>query len=113
MLTAWDKWTPYSGCSKTCGGGETSKTRKCLLASGDCKGKSVVSKECNTEKCTVVGTFGKWTKWSTCDVTCGAGKKIKTRKCSTGKASDCTGEAMVSQICNKAQCAVACKIFLL
>jgi len=46
----WSRWSPYSYCSQTCGGGKKMRTRICL--SGDtCEGKRVQRRTCNLSPC--------------------------------------------------------------
>jgi len=42
------------------------------------------------------GVWGKWSKWSDCDATCGIGKQKRTRKCESG---NCVGPKLDSQSC--------------
>ena len=56
----WSEWDGWSVCSKTCGGGQTTRTRKCNNpppANGgvDCAGDSEETQNCNTETCPAAG----------------------------------------------------------
>ena len=49
----WNEWQ-IDGCSKTCGGGITSKTRTKKVEEahgGNCEGESTISESCNTQEC--------------------------------------------------------------
>jgi len=52
----WSEWGTWSTCSKTCGGGKSTRTRMCNNPSpanggSDCAGDSEESQDCNTETC--------------------------------------------------------------
>ena len=50
----WGKWGNWSVCTKTCGGGTRSRTRKCVKKckkGKDCVGLSEQSEHCNTKCC--------------------------------------------------------------
>ena len=59
----WSEWGAWSTCSKTCGGGKSTRTRMCNNPSpanggSDCTGDSEESQDCNTETCPAGNT--KW-----------------------------------------------------
>ena len=50
----WNNWSPYSACSKTCGGGSRSKTRTKKVKEvhgGNCEGEHKINESCNTQDC--------------------------------------------------------------
>ena len=52
----WGKWSGFGVCSKTCGGGTKSRSRKCNNPSPahggrKCSGSSTQSAQCNTQHC--------------------------------------------------------------
>ena len=108
------EWGPYgewSSCSKTCGGGETSRTRQVMVPESNggqaCEGEETETKTCNTELCPVDCEWGPYGEWSSCSKTCGGGEKSRTRLVSQlasngGKA--CEGEATETTSCNEAAC---------
>ncbi|XP_062907004.1 SCO-spondin [Mobula hypostoma] len=49
----WSKWSPWSQCSVSCGGGEQIRTRFCH--NPPCEGFPVQSKTCHTQVCLEVG----------------------------------------------------------
>ena len=56
ILAMWTKWTSWPECEVNCGGGHSTRKRKCELASTEideqqCSGLSSESRECGTAKC--------------------------------------------------------------
>jgi len=51
----WGSWTAWSSCTKTCGGGTTSRTRKVLISQSNggaaCSGGRNLVRNCNTSPC--------------------------------------------------------------
>ena len=50
----WGKWSVFSQCDKTCGGGKMFKTRNKLVIEengGSCPGWDKVVKDCNPQPC--------------------------------------------------------------
>ena len=80
-LTTWGDWTP---CSRSCGTGERTRSRKCNDDSSSrdknnpCKANLFQRETCNTQKCPV---YTEWTEWSSCTTTCGGGNQERTRVC--------------------------------
>ena len=80
-LTNWSEWTT---CSRTCGSGERTRTRKCndQTSSRDknnpCKENLFEREICNSQKCPV---YTEWSSWSSCSLTCGGGSQERTRVC--------------------------------
>ena len=59
----WGKWSEWSKCTKTCGGGETSKTRKKIATGtngGFCSGSAFKSKTCNEQRCDAPDPCPNW-----------------------------------------------------
>ncbi|VDI75885.1 Hypothetical predicted protein, partial [Mytilus galloprovincialis] len=109
----WGRWTGWSGCSKTCGGGETIRVRLCndpspigrgLDCSGDPRDRAV----CSSNVCPVNGNWGRWSGWSGCSKTCGGGKKKRTRLCNNpspiGGGLDCSADPQEFSVCSSNVC---------
>merc|ERR1719494_472807 len=55
----WGKWSEFTKCSKSCGGGTRTRTRKCdypapTIDGRPCEGDDTVTENCNQQKCQVV-----------------------------------------------------------
>jgi hypothetical protein len=62
--------------------------------------------ECNSNSCPV---WTEWTEWTACSVTCGGGKRQKSRECvlpEGARSRDlfCPGESLVVKKCNENKC---------
>ena len=49
-VAVWTVWTAWTYCSAFCGGGYSSRRRRCSTGR-NCEGENVDAKECNTETC--------------------------------------------------------------
>ena len=107
----WEYYDSWSSCSKTCGGGERSRTRQvAILASNGgiaCEGDATETEDCNTSDCPVNCEWGNYDSWSSCSKTCGRGEKSRTRKeaipASNGGLA-CEGDATEIEDCNDVVC---------
>jgi hypothetical protein len=74
-------WSDWSTCSKTCGGGKTSRTWTTTTQPKNggkaCPSPSSETKDCNTQGCKV-NCNGYWSGWSSCSKTCGGGTRSRT-----------------------------------
>ncbi|XP_071082134.1 coadhesin-like isoform X3 [Haliotis cracherodii] len=126
---AWSSyatWSPYTACTKTCGGGTQTKARSRTCTSPrpqfggrQCVGSSseTSSRSCNTHNCPVDGgwsTYSMWSPYSACSVSCGGGSqsRSRTRSCTNPTpaygGSQCAGEATdtYSRDCNTHPCPI-------
>jgi hypothetical protein len=46
-----------------------------------CIGELMQEAICNKGDCSVDGEWGQWTRWGTCDQTCGGGIQLRDRQC--------------------------------
>ncbi|XP_078346313.1 uncharacterized protein LOC144631689 isoform X2 [Oculina patagonica] len=113
----YSAWGPYGACSKPCGGGEQTRTRTCTNpppANGgkDCSGlgPSTSSRKCNENSCPIDGGYGNWNEWSTCSVSCGGGRRARSRQCDNptpqhgGKGCSELGPSTQTEECNTNDC---------
>ena len=83
----WSLWGKWGKCSAMCGVGIQQRTRICnnpppLYGGGDCFGSPIGERECKTGVfCPIDGGWGKWSKYSVCNVKCGIGVQKRFRKC--------------------------------
>ncbi|XP_061184990.1 SCO-spondin-like [Saccostrea echinata] len=111
----WTDWTPYSGCSVTCGFGKMTKRRSCTNpapAHGgkDCVGSSGYTITCKNINCPVDGGFSKWSFWTPCSASCGGGSRARGRLCNSPKpqynGKNCTGDYIQRDKCNAQECPI-------
>ncbi|KAK3083453.1 hypothetical protein FSP39_022988 [Pinctada imbricata] len=111
----WGSYGSWSSCSKTCGGGTSTRTRSCnsptpKYGGNSCSGSASESKTCGTSSCPVDGKWGSWGSWSSCSKVCGGGSQSRSRSCNNpspahGGAS-CSGSSSSIKNCNTHSCAV-------
>ncbi|XP_076816832.1 uncharacterized protein LOC143462518 isoform X2 [Clavelina lepadiformis] len=110
------EWSNFTTCSHSCDGGNQTRTRYCLEATGPspdgigCPSGQLSyneSQPCMTQACPAYGAYVN----STCSVTCGGGNLTRTRNCSyEGSPSSlcpgasATGEMSVIVTCNTQNC---------
>lgn len=116
----WSDWGSWSQCSVECGGGQQFRTRTCER--NNCDGTSKMARACNTHSCkgmnqwsvwlefgsetklSSVGVWSCWTDWSPCSVTCGLGKRSRTRDCMTPGKDGCEGLSTEFENCELPLC---------
>ena len=121
----WSNWGSWNGCSKSCGGGRSSRRRSCIGGRvTSCSGVSVDERLCNSNACpggcgnvtvmthtvcflpkglfTAEASWSTWGSWSSCTKTCGRGRSDRYRSCSGG--STCPGDGSEARWCNNNSC---------
>jgi hypothetical protein len=108
-------FTGFGACTETCGGGKKEKKRTTLVFpkyGGKACGASVVEDNCNTQCCPVNCELSTWSGFGSCDKTCGAGNKKRTR--SVISMRHCGGTVCMhkedSESCTLGPCAIHCKV---
>merc|ERR1712098_384206 len=106
-------WTLWTSCTKSCGSGSHSRSRKCdnpVPQNGGepCLGEKAQTSHCNVQPCPVNGGYGQWAHWSSCTKSCGTGGRERERKCDNptpqhgGK--QCFGNFKENEDCNTNPC---------
>eukprot|EP00928_Gymnodinium_smaydae_P095393 TRINITY_DN819_c3_g1_i1.p1 TRINITY_DN819_c3_g1~~TRINITY_DN819_c3_g1_i1.p1 ORF type:complete len:1040 (+),score=62.87 TRINITY_DN819_c3_g1_i1:250-3369(+) len=112
----WNTWTPFSGCSVTCGGGEQSRSRSMQIIAKNggapCDGPAKEEKKCSTRGCPVHCVFDAWMQWTSCDKTCGVGhhKRERTKSIPLNEGKQCEGVLHQEKSCNVRACPIDCKV---
>eukprot|EP00058_Branchiostoma_floridae_P018788 XP_002604277.1 hypothetical protein BRAFLDRAFT_88566 [Branchiostoma floridae] len=106
----WSDWSPWSGCSVTCGSGTQTRDRSCTNPApahggADCVGPDEEAQDCDTGvPCPVDGEWSDWSPWSGCSVTCGSGTETRDRSCTNPApahgGTDCVGPDEEVQACD-------------
>ncbi|KAG8594926.1 hypothetical protein GDO81_001367 [Engystomops pustulosus] len=107
----WSHWSPWSTCSQTgCGAkGIQIRRRTCISARPEislslekCRGEGIERRVCITQPC-ILGKWSSWSTWTPCTKTCGEGKSVRQRKCSSNS-MPCSGPSFQIQKCRTSPC---------
>uniref|UniRef100_A0A665WW25 Complement factor properdin n=2 Tax=Echeneis naucrates TaxID=173247 RepID=A0A665WW25_ECHNA len=119
----WAGWSRWSECSSTCIPQGQAATRSRLRSCSNpapssqppgqpCQGHNRQTEVCTQlPHCPVDGSWGPWSPFTSCSVTCGVGLQVSVRKCD-GPAPDhggqpCPGEERQTKVCpTKVHCPV-------
>ncbi|OWK06839.1 SSPO [Cervus elaphus hippelaphus] len=111
-------WGPWGSCSRSCGGlGTRTRSRQCVhpmpAPSGQgCRGPRWDLEYCLSPECPVPGGWSRWSPWSWCDRSCGGGRSLRSRSCSSpppkNGGAPCVGERHHARLCNPAPCEEGC-----
>ncbi|XP_063781355.1 SCO-spondin-like [Pseudophryne corroboree] len=115
---SWNPWSEWSECSRSCGVGQQRRLRT-YNPPGDngswCEDILTGNMErrfCNLQACKVNGGWSKWSPWSYCDRSCGGGRSVRSRSCTSpppkNGGKECSGEKYQVRICNPKPCAEGC-----
>ncbi|XP_029202215.2 uncharacterized protein LOC114966489 [Acropora millepora] len=115
----YSKWSSWTVCSASCGGGRQERSRSCTSpppspGGKDCSqlGPEKETGECNTNGCPVNGGYSTWTEWSDCSLSCGGGQSLRSRTCTNprpqhgGKKCTTLGHSVETKRCNTSACPV-------
>ncbi len=108
----WSAWSPWGGCSATCGVGTHTRRRTCSAGKGRCAGTGEHSELCKVRPCPVDGGWSEWSVFHPCPVTCGKGRHSRVRRCDNPAPKDggkrCSGSDTESSWCygKERQCPV-------
>jgi hypothetical protein len=108
-------WSNWSDCSKTCGGGVTTRSREITqpqIGRGVGCPETTQTAPCNTEACAQDCVVSDWSAWSACSQDCGGGTQSRTRSIirpQIGSGKVCP-PLIESQTCNSVACATDCQV---
>ena len=107
----WGDYGKWSACSKSCGGGEKTRSRakatEKVNGGNECLGEATQTETCNTALCPVDCVWGVYGDWSACSKSCGIGEKTRSRPKATEASNggqECQGEASETESCNEDAC---------
>jgi len=107
-------WSAFSSCSKTCGTGTRTRTRKITVhpvwGGYQCP-RLFEAEQCNTNSCPIDCVVSAWSPYGACSKTCGTGAHTRTRIVTRvaqfgGKA--CPAALTSSKDCSTGACPVHC-----
>jgi Spondin-like TSP1 domain len=108
-------WSDWSACSKSCGGGELTRTRTVITPAAHggvaCPALNE-TQSCNLQSCNVDCKVSGWSGWSSCTKSCEGGQQTRTRSIITaqaGRGAPCP-PLSEPQSCNTHACPVDCKV---
>uniref|UniRef100_H3AZK2 TIL domain-containing protein n=1 Tax=Latimeria chalumnae TaxID=7897 RepID=H3AZK2_LATCH len=111
---SWNPWSEWSECSRSCGVGRQQRIRTYNPPGPDgvwCEDTLTGNMDirfCNIQACIVDGGWSRWSPWSRCDRTCGGGKSVRTRSCSSpppkNGGKNCRGKKYQVKLCNPKPC---------
>ncbi|XP_069586533.1 SCO-spondin-like [Ranitomeya imitator] len=115
---SWNPWSEWGECSRSCGVGQQRRFRT-YNPPGDrglwCEDILTGHMErhfCNLQACKVNGVWSKWSPWSWCDRSCGGGRSVRSKTCTSpppkNGGKECAGEKYQVRICNPRPCADGC-----
>ncbi|CAC5374593.1 Coadhesin,Thrombospondin-1,Adhesion G protein-coupled receptor B1,Mucin-like protein,Hemicentin-1,Thrombospondin-2 [Mytilus coruscus] len=111
----WTDFGPWGVCSKTCGGGQQSRTRTCTNPSPayggeECQGSSQEIISCQEQHCPVDGGLTDFGPWGVCSKTCGGGLQSRTRTCTNPSpaygGNECQESNQETHSCQEQHCLV-------
>ncbi|RDD36819.1 SCO-spondin, partial [Trichoplax sp. H2] len=114
----WSKWTTWSPCNATCGGGFRYRSRTCTNPSpkGDgkaCEGSSREFEDCGMNACVVDCGWSSWSFWTSCSASCGGGISTRHREpvwpSGNIKKNECNDHRIETKYCNAQPCPGGCK----
>ncbi|XP_068828902.1 LOW QUALITY PROTEIN: SCO-spondin-like [Capricornis sumatraensis] len=115
---SWTAWAPWEPCSRSCGVGQQRRLRAYRPPGPGghwCPDVLTAYQErrfCNLRACPVPGGWSRWSPWSWCDRSCGGGRSLRSRSCSSpppkNGGAPCVGESHHARLCNPAPCEEGC-----
>ena len=111
----WSEWRSWGPCSFTCGGGFQIRSRACTSPEPKNGGLDCVTlsgeidteqQVCHDHSCSDTYGWDEWSEWSACNVSCGEGRKTRSRHChlKSDTSSSCEGDEMEFMKCDNDHC---------
>ncbi|GFR90780.1 hemicentin-1 [Elysia marginata] len=104
-IFSWSDWTAWTTCSKTCGGGQRSRSRSLFMSAVNTREETSV---CSQQPCPVHGMWAAWGGWAECSKACGLGRAFRDRTCTDPSpvygGEPCRGQGSESMICYSGPC---------
>jgi len=110
----WSSWGDWSECSRPCGSGNHSRSRRKLVQEkneGMCLGRPKQWEPCFEKDCPIDCKYGDWAPWGVCTKTCGDGHRTRIRPQLAVAAfggEECVGKPEEVDDCNTFPCPVDC-----
>ncbi|XP_016050982.1 PREDICTED: SCO-spondin [Miniopterus natalensis] len=115
---SWTAWAPWEPCSRSCGVGQQRRLRAYHPPGPGghwCPDILTAYQElrfCNLRACPVPRGWSRWSPWSWCDRSCGGGRSLRSRSCSSpppkNGGAPCVGERHHARLCNPMPCEDGC-----
>ena len=113
----YSPWSAFSKCTRSCNGGKQKRWRLCNNPSPKHGGKGCSRlgppsqiQPCNSSPCPVHGGYSEWSEFEACTRTCGGGRLIRRRNCTSpppayaGRNCSGLGPSAESIKCNTENC---------
>lgn len=113
----YSAWSDFSKCTRSCNGGKQKRWRLCNNPSPKHGGKGCSRlgpasqiQPCNSFPCPVHGGYSEWSEFEACTRTCGGGRLIRRRNCTSpppaygGRNCSGLGSSTESTKCNTENC---------
>jgi len=109
----WSAYTAFSKCSKQCGPGTKTRSRKCnnpspLNGGRECVGSATETVKCEEKPCPIDGKWSEWSAFTKCPVLCGGGHVTRERSCSNPRpqhgGKECKGDPTKVKACAEQKC---------
>ncbi|CAB3407863.1 unnamed protein product [Caenorhabditis bovis] len=98
LSIGWATWSPWSQCSKTCGGGVSKQLRRCLTAK--CSGEAVRYRVCGQKDCESKSRLAR-------DTVCGGEEIVSKQQCEVVCRSRATGASFLWRVDDGTPCQAA------
>ncbi|XP_049654923.1 SCO-spondin-like [Accipiter gentilis] len=110
---SYGPWSPWEPCSRSCGGGNTSRHRSCQESAGGVPCGATGTEEmaeCNMQPCPAGCQLSPWSPWSPCSASCGGGTSEQHRELLPGGQEELCPllPLLLQRICNAHNCSPEC-----